>query len=48
MRGGGKGGEEDGGNGKFAGYFYKEIIQLVLLYGREGWLVTGAMLKLLE
>ena len=48
MRDGGKGGEEDVGNVKFAGDFLQGNFQLVLLYGREGWVVTGAMLKVLE
>ena len=30
------------------GMLYKEISQSVLLYGRESWVVTGAILKLLE
>ena len=28
--------------------FYKEIVQLVFLYGSNSWVVKGAMLKLLE
>ena len=27
---------------------YKAVAQSVLLYGSEGWVVTGAMLKILE
>ena len=30
------------------GVMYKTAIQLVLLYGSESWMVTGAMLKVLE
>ena len=29
------------------GILYKEIVQLVLLYGGDSWVVTGAMLKIL-
>ena len=28
--------------------FYKEIVQLVLLYRRESWVVMGDMIKLIE
>ena len=28
--------------------FYKEIVQLVFLYGSNSWVVKGDMLKLLE
>ena len=30
------------------GILYKSVLQYVLLYGRESWVVMGAMLKLLE
>ena len=30
------------------GTMYKAVAQLVILYGREIWMVTGAMLKVLE
>ena len=42
-----EGGDEDRGNGTGT-FFYKAIVQLVLLYWSKIWLVTGAMLKLLE
>ena len=30
------------------GVMYKAVIQLMLLYGSERWMVTGEMLKVLE
>ena len=27
---------------------YKAVVQLVLIYGSEGWVVMGAMLKVIE
>ena len=30
------------------GILYKAVAQMVLLYGSESWVVTGAMLKVLE
>ena len=30
------------------GIMYKEVVQSVLLYGSESWVVTGGMLKVLE
>ena len=30
------------------GMIYKSVAQSVLLYGSESWVVTGAMLKVLE
>ena len=30
------------------GILYKSVVQLELLYGRVGWVVTGFMLKVLE
>ena len=30
------------------GIFYKAIVKLMILYGRESWVVMGDMLKLLE
>ena len=30
------------------GIFYKAIVKLMILYGRESWVVIGDMLKLLE
>ena len=30
------------------GVMYKEVVQSVLLYGSDGWVVTGEMLQVLE
>ena len=30
------------------GMFYKAIMKLVLLYGSKSWVMTGAMIKLIE
>ena len=45
---GGEGGYEDEGNSAGEGMLYKSVVQLVLLYWSESWVVTGSMLKLLE
>jgi len=38
----------DGAAPKVSGYFYKAVVQSILLYGCETWVLTEAMYKLLE
>ena len=37
-----------GSTARSRGMLYKAVAQLVLLYGSESWVVTGAMLKILD
>ena len=39
---------KDGTRVQVCGVICKEMAQSVLLYGSESWVVTGAMLKVLE
>jgi hypothetical protein len=38
----------DGASPRARGLFYKAVVQAVLLYGCETWVVTNAMLRVLE
>ena len=38
----------DQANPRVAGYFYKAVVQAVLLYGCESWVITDSVLKRLE
>ena len=38
----------EGADAKIAGMFYKAVVQSVLLYGSESWVVTPAVLKVLN
>ena len=45
---GSEGAERTGATVQAQGEIYKAAVQLVILYGREIWLVTGEMIKVLE
>ena len=45
---GSKGSGKNGSNGAVPGGNYKEVAQLVILYGSDIWVVMGEMIKVLE
>ena len=48
MRVSGEGGGKDRRNGTGAGFVLQGNHAVVILYGENGWVVTGSMLKVLE